>query len=72
MSQGGGGVITVGIFGAVVAGGGEGGGRGGGLVPRFEIKYGMVGVVASVGVGDRAWEWDEGDLCESTDCQDKF
>ena len=45
---------------------------GGGLVPRFEIKYGMVGVVASVGVGDRAWEWDEGDLCESTDCQDKF
>ena len=57
MSQGGGGVITVGIFGAV---------------PRFEIKYGMVGVVASVGVGDRAWEWDEGDLCESTDCQDKF
>ena len=70
MSQGGGGVITVGIFGAVRLGGGGGGG--GGLVPRFEIKYGMVGVVASVGVGDRAWEWDEGDLCESTDCQDKF
>ena len=65
MSQGGGGVITVGIFGAVRLGGG-------GLVPRFEIKYGMVGGVASVGVGDRAWEWDEGDLCESTDCQDKF
>ena len=65
MSQGGGGVITVGIFGAVRLGGGV-------LVPRFEIKDGMVGVVASVGVGDRAWEWDEGDLCESTDCQDKF
>ena len=52
--------------------GGGCGVEGGGLLPRFEIKYGMVGVVASVGVGDRAWEWDEGDLCESTDCQDKF
>ena len=66
MSQGGGGVITVGIFGAVRLGGGGGGGGGGGN------KKGMGGGVGSVGVGDRAWEWDEGDLCESTDCQDKF
>ena len=65
MSQGGGGVITVGIFGAVRLGGG-------GVVPRVEIKYGRGGGVASVGVGDRAWGWDEGDLCESTGCQDKF